>query len=195
MQAFQKEKEIIAIHIPSKGTFCCFKPHKWLKGIKLWAVTEIGALSMEISEQTWSRTQLHNSYLAVYTFLWSKPNSDEKKSLKRFLSPHAPLHVYTVQITVQPHISKNTAKPSVILHFFVHSHCHARILNTTVKNTTKANSLNPEKPSFWLTMMKSSFTIDSLKVSHLHISRVCNRRQERTAGSSGLVRHSWMETT
>lgn len=118
-----------------------------------------------------------------------------KKSLKRFLSPHTPLHVYTVQITVQPHISENTAKPSVILHFFVHSHCHARILNTTVKNTTKANSLNPEKPSFWLTMMKSSFTIDSLKVSHLHISRVCSRRQERTAASSGLVWHSWMETT
>lgn len=102
VQAFQKEKEIIAIHIPSKGTFCCFKPHKWLKAIKLWAVTEIGALSMEISEQTWSRTQLHNSYLAVYTFLWSKPNSDEKKSLKRFLSPHAPLHVYTVQSQSSP---------------------------------------------------------------------------------------------
>lgn len=30
---------------------------------------------------------------------------------------------------VQPHISKNTAKSSVVLHFFVRYHYHAHILN------------------------------------------------------------------
>lgn len=55
--------------------------------------------------------------------------------------------MYTVQITVQPHIPANT-EPSVILHFFVHSYCHTRILNTTVKNPTKANSIHPEKVRF-----------------------------------------------
>lgn len=103
--------------------------------------------------------------------------------------------MYTVQISVQPHISENTEKPPVILHLFVCSHCHTCILNTIGKNLTKVNSINPEKFRFWLTIIKSSFTTEHLKISHLHMLRVCTRRQERAAGSSGWVWHSWMDTT
>lgn len=44
-------KKIIAFHIYSKGTFYCFKPCKLPKGNELGAVTKIGALCTEISEQ------------------------------------------------------------------------------------------------------------------------------------------------
>lgn len=110
-----------------------------------------------------------------------------------FLSPHVPLHVYSPNHSPAPYSWKHR---KTISHsaFLCHSYCHTCILNTILKNTTKVNSINPEKFRFWLTVMKSSFTTESPKVSHLHILRVCTRRQERAAGSSRQVWHRWMDT-
>lgn len=63
--------------------------------------------------------------------------------------------MFPCMYTVQFPIPKNTEKTSVIVHFFVCSHCHTLTLNTTVKNPAKANSINPEIFQFWLNMMKS----------------------------------------
>lgn len=148
METFQKEKEIIAVHCCQEAHFVALSPINNWKGTRCGQWQRL-ALSMGISEQMWSRTQRHNSYLAVYYFFVIKTKFRIfSKSLKRFLSLHVPLHIYIPAL-----IPKNTEKKSVILHFFVHSHCHTLILNTTVKNPTKA--INPEKFRFWLSMMKS----------------------------------------
>lgn len=117
----------------------------------------------------------------------------KKKSKKVLISSCSLACTHRPNHSPAPYFWKH--RKIIILHFSVHSHCHTCILNITVKNLTEANYINPEKFRFWLTMTKSSFSTDSLKVSHLHILRLCTGRQERTAGSSGRVWLSWMETT